>query len=116
MNQLFFVYYLRCPKKKTIKYIGASTNIKRRYDQHLKGRNNSTKKWIIELNSENKTPIIEVVFTGNREESLIKEKELIKENSSRKLLNILWNYSGILVYKETIKIKEKPTMVRKYSF
>jgi predicted GIY-YIG superfamily endonuclease len=61
---MIYIYLLRCPISKKVRYVGSSKNPKTRFKQHLKdAEKNRTKKqkWILELKNKCEIPIMEIV-------------------------------------------------------
>ena len=59
-----YVYLLRCPETKQVRYVGKSTNPKARYKTHIEEskerQNTSKKKWIFDLLQRGTWPTLEI--------------------------------------------------------
>ena len=90
----YFIYQLRCPITKEIKYVGQTKNIGQRFDQHRWGSEMDSKEklnWINELKSKKLIPLLEIIkIAKNKKEALILEKEYIIEyiNNGENLFNL----------------------------
>ena len=99
MENLVYIYALKCPKTNVIKYIGKSHVPKRRYIEHLsKSRSDKCKsiplyEWINELLSSNLKPVLEILEECESEIWKKKEKEWIAKFGLSNLLNV--NDGGI---------------------
>jgi len=61
----WFVYRLRCPITKRVRYIGISTNLKGRKAQHSSPVDEGDKKqWVKWLKSQGQKPLFEVISLG----------------------------------------------------
>jgi len=110
MSYTCFIYALKCPNNKEIKYIGATSNVDRRYSQHLKYKKNCEKsKWISSLLSENKRPFIEIIEECEYEEAKKREAFHIE----KALLDgaVLYNKKAGGAIKKSISIGDKKTQV-----
>lgn len=61
---MIFIYILKCPITKKVRYVGSSKNPKTRFRQHIKDadKNRTEKqKWILNLKSKCEIPIMEIV-------------------------------------------------------
>lgn len=88
------IYKLVDPETNEIRYIGQTSNIKKRYINHLQGnkyRNTHTTNWIQSLLNKNLKPIIEIIDICNIENLDIIEQKYIKEYKEKG--NNLTNHS-----------------------
>ena len=61
---MIYIYKLIDPRNNEVRYIGKTTNIKRRYKQHLYDKRKSHKSsWVQSLRNEKLKPIIEILET-----------------------------------------------------
>ena len=78
---LHFIYQLRSPVTKEIKYVGLTKNINQRFGQHKWGKESDSvekTEWINELKQNKITPLIEVIdIAKTKKEGLILEKQYI---------------------------------------
>jgi hypothetical protein len=105
------IYTLSDPDSKIVRYVGASTNPKSRFMQHIKdGERGKTQKqlWILELRRQGKLPILQIV--GKEEDEakarLLEEKTVIENIET--IYNIHLPGKGsksIKHYKKTGKLK-----------
>lgn len=61
---MIFIYILKCPITKKVRYVGSSKNPKTRFKQHVKDadKNRTLKqKWILNLKAKMELPIMEIV-------------------------------------------------------
>lgn len=75
-QQLYKIYYLKCPFTEIVKYVGVSNNPNKRFIAHCSNLNEVTKKteWLKFLKSKNKKPILEIVQEcKSKEEASIAE-------------------------------------------
>lgn len=76
-----YIYILRDPITKKIRYVGKTNNIKQRYKNHInKNRDKKTHKrnWINKLREKGKKPIIEIIDEANNTNWKEKEKYWIR--------------------------------------
>lgn len=82
-----YVYALRCPDSKIIKYIGKADNPKRRYNSHMCDKNRSPKSsWIKSLKTQNKKP--ELVILGVYDKSIVYNMEIFWINYFKNFNNL----------------------------
>jgi len=74
------IYFLKDPNTNEIRYVGLSSNVEKRYNEHIKDNKDCYKKrWINKLLLMNKQPILEVVKENlSLSEAFNFEKEYIK--------------------------------------
>lgn len=73
-----FIYILKCPITRNVRYVGSSKNPKTRLSQHLRdAQKDRTKKqkWILWLASKNEIPVIELVNSTSDELEALKFEE-----------------------------------------
>ena len=93
MENLVYIYALKCPETNIIKYVGKSYIPKRRYIEHLsKSRNDKCRSiplygWINELLNNNLKPILEILEECETKIWAEKEKEWIAKFGISNLLN-----------------------------
>jgi len=70
MNDVTYIYILSDPDTNEIRYVGKTTNIKRRYNQHKNNIKSNTHKenWIKKLIESGKLPILTVIDEVNSED------------------------------------------------
>jgi len=94
---MYFIYALAEPTDSSIRYIGITTNLNVRYQNHLyKDEGNNKSNWILELNDKGLNPKLIVLDTAeNKQEALQKESDFIREyiNKGCNILNV--NYRKI---------------------
>lgn len=77
----YFIYQLRCPITKEIKYVGQTTKTRQRFDQHKWGTKEDSREkreWITELKNKKLAPLFEVIdLANNKKDALILEKQYI---------------------------------------
>ena len=89
-----YIYLLKDPTTNEIVYVGETSKIKQRYEQHkwgLKGDSEEKKNWLSSLKAKGLVPIMEIVATvNNKEEAIIEENKLIVKylKNGIKLFNI----------------------------
>lgn len=77
-NEAIFIYILRCPISKKVRYVGSSKRPKTRFSQHIKDAKNARtekQKWILALMSKNELPKMEIVTTCENEADALKIEE-----------------------------------------
>lgn len=76
-----FIYLLKDPISKEVKYVGETSNPEQRYNQHcwgLKGDCDGKREWLIGLKAIGLKPLFEIMDTAEtRRSALVKENELI---------------------------------------
>jgi len=84
---MIYIYELRCPIKKVVRYIGATSKPKSRFKQHIKdtGENKKTAKtkkqeWISWLRKQQMTPVMNILHTEEDKQKgrKLEEQEVIK--------------------------------------
>ena len=89
-----YIYLLKDPTTNEIVYVGETSKIKQRYEQHkwgLKGDSEEKKKWLSSLKEKGLVPIMEIIASVNtKHEALIEEnKQIVKLlKNGIKLFNI----------------------------
>lgn len=89
-----YIYLLKDPTTNEIVYVGETSKIKQRYEQHkcgLKGDSDEKKKWLSSLKEKGLVPIMEIITSVNtKHEALIEEnKQIVKLlKNGIKLFNI----------------------------
>lgn len=87
----YTIYLLRCPLTKDVKYVGMTTNVKRRYYKHCapSNKDNYAKhQWLIELKKNKTLPLLEILHSNIEvKEAIELEKKYINEYDN--LFNIL---------------------------
>ena len=84
------VYFLICPNSRLVKWVGVSSNLKKRLSQHLENRKKDGVKnqWILNLKAEGKKPeMVCVASFDDREKAEEVEEFLIREMKDGGLLN-----------------------------
>jgi hypothetical protein len=67
-DKLYYIYALVDPRNHKTRYIGISNDAQLRYDQHINGGSNKQVwRWIYELKSSGKSPVLQVLETVYRE-------------------------------------------------
>lgn len=86
-----YIYYLRCPIEKTVKYVGATKNPKTRFKQHitkLDSLNTQKKIWLTMLFEKKLLPTMEIIdFAENETEGREKEQYYVDLHKNT-ILNI----------------------------
>lgn len=89
-----YIYLLKDPTTNEIVYVGETSKIKQRYEQHkwgLKGDSEEKKKWLSSLKEKGLVPVMEIITSVNtKHEALIEEnKQIVKLlKNGIKLFNI----------------------------
>jgi predicted GIY-YIG superfamily endonuclease len=74
----YSIYSLVCPLDGQIKYIGISTDLKRRYSGHVQSPGGCLKEWIFMLKQMNKMPTMNELVSGlSKNQAYKAEKEMI---------------------------------------
>jgi hypothetical protein len=71
MPKVVYIYVLKDPRDKRIRYVGKTNNIDRRYEQHLYNRNEGNPhkdRWITNLQAKGLKPLIEIIEECNGED------------------------------------------------
>lgn len=94
MNDSVFIYGLKCPEKGIIRYIGKSTNPKRRYNEHVsnavikKPENIHLNRWIAKLLRNDLVPEQVILEECTNESWKEREKYWINEYGLHNLINV----------------------------
>ena len=69
MSDIVYIYTLSCPITFVVKYVGKTTNVRLRYNQHVSDKRQMSlvKSWIKSLKKTGLTPIMEVVDECNND-------------------------------------------------
>lgn len=111
--KIVYIYCLKHPETNEIRYIGKTTNLKRRLYQHIyfsdkKYSKTRSSKWINSLIKKDLKPIIEIIEICNENNWEEKEKYWIKYYSNIvDLCNILEGGLGTSGNKVTLELKDK---------
>lgn len=113
INNPHYIYILIDPQNSKIKYVGQTTNLKKReeqhrkYNKHIKDKRNS---WVASLNKKNLYPILQSLFCCNKEYIDDFEKFFIKFYGRETLLNLTDGGpgpEGMVISKQECKRRSK---------
>lgn len=107
-----FIYILRDPISKKIRYIGKANDPKKRYNSHIclkSGKGRHLWNWILMLKKKGFMPILEVIEEVNKNEWKIFEKYYIKKyrENGNKLVNLTNGGEGSDGYRHTNEVKKE---------
>lgn len=112
MGNKIYIYGLKCPKDKIVKYVGKSRNINNRHYSHVSAIKNGTiyniylYYWVRDLLEEGLQPELEILDECDVEDGARIEREWINKLKSNNLLNIIrYNEDGCV---ENIENGEEP--------
>jgi predicted GIY-YIG superfamily endonuclease len=86
-----YIYGLFCPVEKTIKYVGKSKNLKKRYQQHIRKLDKQftpKRKWLESLFEKKLLPILKILDESENEIDARKLEQFYCNENKNTILNI----------------------------
>ena len=109
---MIYIYKLIDPRNNEVRYIGKTTNIKRRYKQHLYDKRKSHKSsWVQSLRNEKLKPIIEILETCDNDNW--KEREIYWIKQFDNLTNLKEGGGTDYIRTTSNETKQKLSLARK---